>query len=212
MDDIVLSYAEIDQDNSVKTIGIISKKNATDDSFAEKFLQYHYKSTNRWIRCWQDADKSVEKRYAYPGIDTTYDPDLDIFYGSQPYPGWTFDTTILEWVPPAGAPEKLILTDEQVSQNYEVRWDYRLWDKGEYPWRAIRIPTEDPPQLTSDQIDAGCSYLFDESIGEWIFITPSLPKPNLTDDQITNSCNYFWDQTLYEEDNTKSWVLVCSHV
>lgn len=214
MEPVTLLYAEVDSDNIVQTIGLIAENDTFDengninDSVAEEFLQYHYKSSNRWIRCWQNPT-SDEERFAFPGVGSKYDPDFDIFYGPQPEPHWTFDTSTKIWNPPADAPEKPTLTDEQISKNYVVGWDFVAYDNGEYPWTVYRIPSTDCPDLTDDERQSGCTYHYDETSDSWILSTPAFPAPSLTEDEQERGCNYYWNQIDYEKDNTTGWVLSC---
>jgi len=40
----------------------------------------------------------------YAGIGYVYDSVNDVFYMPQPYPSWTLDSTIWDWIPPTPYP------------------------------------------------------------------------------------------------------------
>ena len=53
----------------------------------------------------QSDDQSKALRYNYAGIGYTYDAEADAFYGTQPYPSWTLNTTSYTWEAPSAMPD-----------------------------------------------------------------------------------------------------------
>lgn len=98
----ILTYAEIDSSNIVLTIGLVQEEDVRDengehsDSVAEAFFQKHYKSTNSWKRCWEDASDD-SKRSTFPAVGSDYIPSLDIFKGCQPEREWVYNQSAREW-------------------------------------------------------------------------------------------------------------------
>jgi hypothetical protein len=64
-----------------------------------------------WIQCSYNTHRNTHKlggtplRGNYPSITFIYDNENDVFYPPQPYPSWTLDTDIWDWVPPTPEPE-----------------------------------------------------------------------------------------------------------
>jgi len=50
----------------------------------------------------QDQSKALRKNF--PAIGWTYDPQLDAFYGPQPFPSWSLNTTTCLWDAPTPNP------------------------------------------------------------------------------------------------------------
>ncbi len=200
MEETLLFYAELDNNNVVTKVAVIADFRAfdsegnIDDNLAQEFCRKMYGEENRWVRTWNDANKDIQKRFEYAGPGMQYDENLDIFYGMPYEKDWVFNTETLEWDPPADAPEKLTLTVDEIEKNYKVLWDVKKWESGEYPWHKKRIPTVEPPSLTPEEINAYGSYVFDEENGLWELKFPTSPKPELTEEDISKGAtDYAWN-------------------
>lgn len=64
-----------------------------------------------WIQCSYNTHRNMHKlggtplRGNYPSITFIYDNENDVFYPPQPYPSWTLDTSIWDWIAPTPEPE-----------------------------------------------------------------------------------------------------------
>jgi hypothetical protein len=65
-----------------------------------------------------DVGKPLRGNYA--GVGYTYDAENDVFYGPQPFPSWTLDTTTWSWQPPTPYPKD--------GQMYAWNEETQTWD------------------------------------------------------------------------------------
>jgi hypothetical protein len=77
----------------------------------------------QWIESskYRDAN-TIRKNPAQVG--GYYSAEADAFYGAQPYPSWTLDTTTYQWQPPVARPE-----------------GYYKWDESTLAWVEVVIPS-----------------------------------------------------------------------
>jgi hypothetical protein len=63
---------------------------------------------------WKQTSYNVNFRKNYAGIGYTYDPVLDAFIRSQPYPSWVLNTITCQWQAPVPYPNdgKMYIWDE----------------------------------------------------------------------------------------------------
>ena len=97
-------FAELDADNMVKRVIVVSNSDTADASgvekehigaaFCERLLGGTWKQTS--------YNGNIRKRYA--GIGYTYDTGRDAFITSQPYPSWVLDANA-EWQAPVPMPD-----------------------------------------------------------------------------------------------------------
>ena len=75
------------------------------DSSPGEWIQTSY-NTRGGVHYGQDGnpDGGVALRGNYAGIGFTYDRTNDVFYGPQPFPSWTLNTTTWSWDPPVAYP------------------------------------------------------------------------------------------------------------
>jgi len=97
-------FAELDANNVVlRVIVVDTKDNSTADgvekesigqAFCERLFGGNWKQTS--------YNNKIRKRYA--GIGYTYNATLDAFIPPKPFPSWTLDNTIADWVAPVPMP------------------------------------------------------------------------------------------------------------
>jgi len=113
-------FAELDNNNVVlRVIVVATKDNSTADgvekeSIGQAFCERLFGGT------WKQTSYNNNMRVQYAGIGYSYNPTLDAFISPQPYPSWTLDNTMADWIPPTPMP-----TDGgQYSWNEETQtWD-----------------------------------------------------------------------------------------
>ena len=117
-------FAELDADNMVKRVIVVSNSDTADASgvekeyigaaFCERLLGGTWKQTS--------YNGNIRKRYA--GIGYTYDTGRDAFITPQPYPSWTLDDNA-EWQAPVPMP-----TDGKM---YGWNEETLSWDETTFP-------------------------------------------------------------------------------
>lgn len=103
-------YAKINDENIVENVIVASIDyiNSRPDSASFIKTSYntlegiHYVPNSSHTIPSEDQSKSLRKNYAT--IGSIYDPDLDAFYSSQPYPSWTLNTETCVWEAPIPYP------------------------------------------------------------------------------------------------------------
>ena len=101
-------FAELDKNNIVLRVVVI------DDKYEQEGIEWCENFYNGGIWIQTSYTGSIRKNYA--GIGDTYDPELDAFYGSQPYPSWSLDSNC-KWIPPSPCP------DPSPDESYYYDWD-----------------------------------------------------------------------------------------
>ena len=116
-------FAELDSNNVVKRVIVISNDNNVDsdgnedESVGIAFCRSLYGANTNW----KQTSYNENMRKLYAGKGCLYNAELDIFTDPQPYPSWTLNTSTGRWVCPLGdAPE---LTEEQVAARSYYEWD-----------------------------------------------------------------------------------------
>lgn len=111
-------FAELDSNNIVKRVIVVSNKNNSDsqgnenESVGIAFCKSLYgENTN-----WKQTSYNHRIRKSYAGIGMVYNEELDMFVGQQPYSSWILDSNG-DWNPPIAMPE---LTE---GQNGYYEWN-----------------------------------------------------------------------------------------
>ena len=101
-------FAELDNDNIVKRVIVVSSKNflnsdgVEDESIGKAFCRKLYGDNTRWVQTSFNA--RIRARFAAVGVK--YDEELDVFYEENPpYPSWTLHSSKLSFEPPIAEPE-----------------------------------------------------------------------------------------------------------
>ena len=58
-----------------------------------------------------EPDGGVALRMNFAGVGDTYDAERDAFYCEQPFPSWTLDESICDWVAPIAKPDDGLIYD-----------------------------------------------------------------------------------------------------
>ena len=105
-------FAELDENNIVTRVVVVADGHEADgENWCANFFGGNWKQTS--------YNNNI--RYNYAGIDYTFDPVADAFYGPQPYPSWSLDDAYV-WQAPVPYP-----ADGE---------DY-VWDEAQINWVAV---------------------------------------------------------------------------
>ena len=124
-------FVELDSDNNVINVVVVSDDVATDEATGIAFLQELYSKTLisgtsiSWKQTYKDGTR---KNYA--GIGYVYDETRDVFYEPQPYPSWILDEDTCFWQPPVAYPSDGKATIGGDGKTY-------MWDEDNTGWKEI---------------------------------------------------------------------------
>ena len=106
-------YAFLDENNIVTEVIAGRNEDEVVNGISDWEAYYGAKKGQRCVRTSYNAN--IRKKYAT--IGDTYDENLDAFIRPQPFPSWTLDSDLADWVPPFPKPEGLWAWDES-TQNW----------------------------------------------------------------------------------------------
>lgn len=118
-------FAELDENNVVKRVIVVSNADTSDAhgvekehigaAFCERLLGGVWKQTS--------YNNSIRKRYA--GVGFTYNAELDAFVAPKPYASWVLNNTTADWEAPVAMP----------SDGKPYRWD-----EPTLTWVEVEVP------------------------------------------------------------------------
>lgn len=110
-------FAQIDENNVVTQVIVVSNKDCSDANGVEKesigiaFCERLFGGT------WKQTSYNGNIRKRYAGIGFTYNADVDAFVPPKPFPSWVFNSEKADWEAPIPMPETgLWGWDEQQQQ------------------------------------------------------------------------------------------------
>jgi hypothetical protein len=115
-------FAELGENNIVLRVIVVSNKDTSDingteiESIGAEFCRSLLGGT------WKQTSYNGNFRKRYAGIGYTYNSNLDAFIPPQPYPSWTLDNELADWVAPTPVP---------VEEGKSFRWNESTlsWDE-----------------------------------------------------------------------------------
>ena len=119
-------FAEIDNNNIVQRILVVSNSNASNEAAGIAFCKALLGSDTNWVQT--SYNENIRHRFAAIGMK--YDATNDVFYKQQPYASWTLNTSTWEWEPPVPEPDDAGFDDEDnPTQLVQYTWDEdtRAW-------------------------------------------------------------------------------------
>ena len=119
-------FAEIDNNNIVQRILVVSNSNASNEAAGIAFCKALLGSDTNWVQT--SYNDNIRHRFAAIGMK--YDATNDVFYKQQPYASWTLNTSPWEWEPPVPEPDDAGFDDEDnPTQLVQYTWDEdtRAW-------------------------------------------------------------------------------------
>jgi hypothetical protein len=121
------NFAQLDGSYFVTQVIVVNNETINNLSFPESelvgvtFLQSLFGSTT----VWKQTSYNANFRKNFAGIGYTYDPALDAFIGSKPYPSWLLNTATCQWEAPVLYP------------NYDKLY---VWDEATLSWVLVPYP------------------------------------------------------------------------
>lgn len=100
-------FAELDENNNVINVVVISTENCLDSSGVEQeYLGVDFcKNTYGLNRLWVQTSYNSKIRKNFASIGGIYDKILDAFIPQKPSEHWVLDTENCIWVPPIPYPD-----------------------------------------------------------------------------------------------------------
>ena len=140
-------FAELDYNNVVKRVIVVSDKNTSDENGVENeliginFCKNLYGQNTNWKKT--SYNNNIRKHFATKGM--VYNEDIDAFIEKQPFPSWTLDTKTAVWNPPIIPPE---LTEEEIASESYYIWDEDSYNELGQGW-VLFTPEKDPVGISS---------------------------------------------------------------
>lgn len=140
-------FAELDSNNIVKRVIVVSNKNTSDSNGVEdESIGISYlKAIFGEDSIWKQTSYNGNIRKYYAGTGMTYREDLDCFVPAQPYPSWTLNEVDIIWEAPVPCPD---LTQEEIDAGYRYYWDEEIYNEnGNTGWVLEEPPTEQSSEV-----------------------------------------------------------------
>ena len=131
-------FAELDSDNVVQQVIVVSDKNTSDSDGNEveaigiAYCKSIYGSDTIWKQC----SYTMKKRGIYPSAGSLFNSEMDIFHLPAPYPSWVLQSDA-RWEAPISAPE---LTEEQEEQGASYAWSEKAYEADNTKGWVLVIP------------------------------------------------------------------------
>ena len=121
-------FAELDENNVVKQIVVVSNEELLDENgneIEQKGIDF---CTNLFGGTWVQTSYNSNFRKVFAGVGYFYDKDADIFYSPPVYASWTLNKETWEYKPPTPFPTDII--DET---------EYYKWDETTLSWIVCKM-------------------------------------------------------------------------
>lgn len=98
-------FAELDENNIVTRVIVVSNKDTADANGVEKesigvaFCERLFGGT------WKQTSYNGNSRKNYAGVGYTYNADIDAFVPPKPFNSWTLNNETAQWEAPVAMPE-----------------------------------------------------------------------------------------------------------
>lgn len=118
-------FAELDANNMVINVIVVNNSDILDDNNQEseqvgiQFLKNLFGEASRWMQT--SFNSNIRKNYASIGMK--YYSEYDAFLWKKPFPSWTYDPVVGNWVPPVPEPEhapEIIYNWNEEQQTWEL--------------------------------------------------------------------------------------------
>ncbi len=122
-------FAELDSDNVVVTVHSVDNNDCCvcGEEFEEKGVQ-HLESVFGTDNSFKQCSFNERIRTNFPAAGFTYREDIDMYIPPKPYPSWTLNTEIGQWLSPVPLPPS---TASDVELGVETVY---YWDEDQQQW------------------------------------------------------------------------------
>jgi hypothetical protein len=194
-------FAELDEDNIVQRVIVVSNKNTSDGNGVESedigisFCKTLYGSDTNWKQC----SYSMRIRRAFPSAGMLYNETHDMFHYMSPFPSWTLNSNAI-WEAPNDEPS---ITEEQRSLGYEYRWSETEYQRDSstgwilFTPQLITINTQPSPTTVSVSVGSSVNISAAATISK-DNMEASIQKLTVNDDGVEN-WSYLTDPTRSED-------------
>lgn len=137
-------FAELDSNNVVKRVIVVSDQDTSDQTGVEKEAigVAFCKSLFGEHTIWKQTSYNAKFRKRYAGKGMTYREDLDAFIPQQPFPSWSLNEQDAKWEPPVLPAE---LTQEQIDNGEYYYWDENTYNESGNGWILFTPPVPSLP-------------------------------------------------------------------
>ena len=194
-------FAELDDNNIVQRVIVVSNKNTSDENGVENenigvaFCKTLYGSDTTWKQC----SYTMKIRRAFPSAGMLYNETHDVFHYVSPFPSWTLTSSAI-WEAPNDEPS---ITEEQRSLGYQYRWNESQYQKDSstgwflFTPQLITINTQPSPTTVSVSVGSSVNVSAAATVSEYQ-IEASLQKSSVNADG-DEIWNYVGDATQSED-------------
>ena len=113
-------FAEINEDNIVLRVIVVSNNECKDDAGNESEAVGAEFCRNLLGGTWKQTSYNGNMRARYAGVGYIYRSDFDAFIAPKPYPSWTLDEETTEWEAPIARPEEGFYTWNEDTQTWDT--------------------------------------------------------------------------------------------
>jgi hypothetical protein len=119
-------FAKLNNDNLVVHVSVVDNVNLLDENGVEQeSVGISYLTQIHDYSNWKQTSYNGNIRKRVAGIGYIYYPELDAFISPKPYPSWSLDETLCDWIAPVARPA-------------EGSWS---WNELNQAWEEIPNPT-----------------------------------------------------------------------
>ena len=183
-------FAELDSDNVVQQVIVVSDKNTSDSDGNESeavgiaYCKSLYGSDTIWKQC----SYNMKRRGIYPGAGSLYNPEMDIFHLPSVNASWVLQSDAT-WKAPIDEPA---LTEEQEAQGAGYVWNENLYQADNTKGWDLVIP----PALTiSSQPSTDVSVAVGSKVTISAEVTATKGEFGICVESLENEEDDFWTPT-----------------
>ena len=183
-------FAELDSDNVVQQVIVVSDKNTSDSDGNESeavgiaYCKSLYGSDTIWKQC----SYTMKSRGIYPGVGALYDSEKNIFHLPSPYASWVLQSDA-SWKAPVDEPA---LTEEQEERGATYLWNEKSYQADNTKGWTLVLP---PMVTIASQPSTDVSVAVGSKVTVSADVTATEGEFAVTIESLENEEDEFWDST-----------------